>query len=225
MIGHIEEGRCGEISAQEFSSALMQKQIVNNILKHPETFSNIVETKTLMPRGSESNGNDVCDVRLNLMDATNTDLGSIYGTLEPEKENIDLETPREKEWPALDAKPAGSVKLSSLALHLNNIVLEEASKKAESSSVTSSPRHTASSIHVADESKTVWGKGKSSASALFPNAAQTPLNHRINTGLELSNQLSLLDTRFWDPTSQAYDPDNFWHPLIEAYVCPFKGCE
>jgi len=36
---------------------------------------------------------------------------------------------------------------------------------------------------------------------------------------------SLLVTRWWDSTSADYEPDLFFHPLIEAYKCPFAGCQ
>ncbi|GAB7345675.1 hypothetical protein MBLNU457_3958t2 [Dothideomycetes sp. NU457] len=36
---------------------------------------------------------------------------------------------------------------------------------------------------------------------------------------------NLLVTRWWDSTSTDYQPDLFFHPLIEAYKCPFAGCQ
>ncbi len=76
----------------------------------------------------------------------------------------------------------------------------------------------------------VWA-GCSSAK-LFAKAQKTPITQDWVAALEKRDAdserktgLNMFRTRFWDPKSKEYDPERFFSPVIEKYVCPFPHCE
>lgn len=98
--------------------------------------------------------------------------------------------------------------------------------------------------------KSVWNTTKGSGSMqsgtpasqrLFPHAkANPPLTSapalkgatiaRASPGLEKHTQAastgyeSLMNTRFWTPRSDTWDPERFFNSMLQSYECPMLGC-
>lgn len=87
---------------------------------------------------------------------------------------------------------------------------------------------TTSDTNVAVAAKSAWTTGKTSK-ALFGDAAPTPSDARTlaimeEHALEASKRNNLFHARFWDSTSDEYDPQRFFDTLVGKYVCPFPSC-
>jgi hypothetical protein len=71
------------------------------------------------------------------------------------------------------------------------------------------------------------------AKALFPSAKPTPATSIAGEGgfglpapsINGESNMNLLQGQLWNPHHKLYNPERFYHPIIESYRCPHKACE
>lgn len=76
-----------------------------------------------------------------------------------------------------------------------------------------------------------WGSrdGKAASSVLFLGAKPTPAPAEFDIAaydnrMDQEHGPNLMKTRFWDPTSNDFNPDRFYDAVVNKYNCPFT-CE
>ena len=75
--------------------------------------------------------------------------------------------------------------------------------------------------------------GDATSAALSDYISSLPSEHSIDWAALAASRghpdpatsgTNLFPTNWFDPHSAAYDPDLFYHPVLEAYKCPFASC-
>lgn len=125
---------------------------------------------------------------------------------------------------------------SKIASAIGNLSLGGVS---EESTLVSSPRTEAftDSLHAtpmtvsSTRQPKVWGcrDGKPISNVLFPDAKpnQTSNEYSIAAYNDMTDQrdnINIMETRFWDPMSDDWNPERFYDSIINKYYCPFV-CE
>lgn len=115
----------------------------------------------------------------------------------------------------------GSMVSASFSPLSANVSVHRESSVHEPSAHSSSTRSSSPQLKV-------WGSrnGKSSSSTLFPNAKPTPAPSEFSIAAHdeaMNNKhgINIMRTRFWDPMSSDWNPEQFYDAIISKYYCPF----
>ncbi|KAF2122860.1 hypothetical protein BDV96DRAFT_9122 [Lophiotrema nucula] len=204
LIEHLEFGYCSEVSAVEFQGHIVHKYLITKLLDDPSAYQRFLQKVSKYDAAvdvDEEGGIDLMSHAEEDYEARELD----FEAIKPE-ESLDMpEAPQE--YPSL---PSQGRKLgdniADVISQLGDTTL------AEEQSSTKKP----------------WENGKASKT-LFPKAKPTPppsewsLAHH-DQQQEQERGINILYTRFWDPTSNDWNPERFLNPLTNEFYCPFV-CE
>ncbi|GME28800.1 putative C2H2 finger domain protein [Neofusicoccum parvum] len=174
--------------------------------------------------------------------------GSIMKPLVPDVKPRDLNGPRVgQRWPSLPTHSRDGSTTTDLSSSMAGISLAGSSGSRAplyqgapsdtyptlSASTPSIPSSVSTEKPPKSGSATpnAWGGSSSASSVLFKGAKKTPITNEWDAALhakdeehERGNSNNLLWMRNWDPTHKDYNPERFYNPVIERYLCPLPQC-
>jgi len=235
---HLEHGLCPIISERQFISYLQHKKLTTEFLRNPELIAKV-------------QAKDFTQAAVDLDEAGGVNLlddGAAPSLQEP---IVPLKVAGgkgeiEERWPTL---PIGKKLEEILVERLASFDIDHGLRKkgkakeepandswemdlaAKSFSDYNAPADAieANNLEEGDIGKPAWGTGDTSVSKLFPGAKRTPMFTDWQTALEEQQKSELtnnvLSPAFWDPLHKDHDPEHFFNPVIEKYVCPFPTCQ
>ncbi|KAF2015050.1 hypothetical protein BU24DRAFT_482563 [Aaosphaeria arxii CBS 175.79] len=210
LVEHLEFNHCRIITANEFMASITHKYLITELLNGGANFDRFMQ-KTSRYEAAVDNDDEG---GINIMD-------------EPDHEPVDLDfevmkphVPEgsnnfEKHLPYPPLPGQSSQAFNALAAKLNKATLEENERVAAGESSRQAV-------------KTMWGGP--TARKLFPQAASSTVAPSEYSVEQLDRQkeseygINILDTRFWDPDCEAWNPQRFIDPVTLKYWCPFV-CE
>ncbi|EKG20504.1 Zinc finger C2H2-type protein [Macrophomina phaseolina MS6] len=250
LVQHLEFGHCPKISAQQFRSNVQHKHIVSKILESPEALSAKIFDFNVNDTDSTGGVAVGSTTELNLLDDDGgqgtTNLlesqigGSVMQPLQPDVKPRPANAPRLGErWPSLPISHRNT-SATDISSSMAKVSLSDPNGGAPvpSSGVPSvqSPPSSITSTkppksHSTPNSR-AWDGSSSASEVLFKGAQKTPVTTEWEAALqakndedERANSTNIFMQRYWDPTNKDYDPERFYNPVIEMYVCPLPQCE
>ncbi|KAF2746225.1 hypothetical protein M011DRAFT_478223 [Sporormia fimetaria CBS 119925] len=225
MIEHLEYGHCEALSAEEFCGYIVHKYLIAELLhgeNHLQRFFEKVQQYDATVDQEACGG-------VSLLDDTDIPLESQvdesdpqWKVLQPENVQTPLKTEHmhSSHYPPLPSpskQPPSNIDATDadLATELRGMSLHQRGESVVSSTLVSE-----------GESKT-W-IGSQTARTLFPDAvAIAPSEWSVEEHdrlKEATEGINIMNTRFWDPLSDAWNPERFYNPVADCYICPFV-CE
>lgn len=252
LVEHLEFDFCPKISAQQFRSNIQHKYMVTKILNNPEGLNSKLFDFDVTDTDS-AGGISLVDSASTILDADDPNTpaaggGSAMKPLVPEVKPQNPSAPRVGErWPTLPGhKDSSATDLSSSMARISlggsssggaplpHSGTPSAATRTPSTRTRSRPSSVSTDTTAKDESTAAskpWG-GSSTSKVLFQGAQKTPLTNQWEKALQAKNEQyerensnNLLWMRYWDPTHKDYDPERFYNPVIEMYLCPLPQCE
>lgn len=174
--------------------------------------------------------------------------GSVMEPLQPDLKPRPANAPRLGErWPTLPTHKRNTSTATDLGSSLGGISISGSSGGAHlptsgppsaripsppSSASTSKPPQNGSATASTRTGSNAWVESSTASEVLFKGAQKTPITNEWEAALrakdqeyERANSSNMLMQRYWDPTHKDYDPERFYNPVIEMYVCPLPQCE
>lgn len=208
------------ISPSQFQGHVVHKHLITEFLKGGTAYERFKQ-KTSKFDASQDNeeegGVDLSDPLGGDEDITEFD----YDALQPDttSETVTSQT-FDEPYPAL-APPSSRVAGSSvwdMSSSLSTMSLSTNTFKGPGSPTSAS---------AARQSK-AWKSrsGKSASKTLFPNAKPTPVTKEFSIAahdqaMEKQHGINIMNTRFWDPMSNDWNPEKFYDSILNKYACPF----
>ena len=215
LIEHLEYGHCKVISAPQFQGHIIHKHLITQLLKDGDAYARFQakQAKFVAAHDFEDEGGILLDDPLG-KDEEIEDVK--FAAIQPDVSDMpspDMHSP----YPPLPSQTRASY--SNVDAVASTIGTMSISSK-EGAGSTASGRQLK-----------VWGErnGKSTSSALFPNAKPTPVSKEFSIAahdeqMERDHGINIMRTRFWDPQSPDWNPERFYDSVVSKYNCPFV-CE
>jgi len=238
LMYHLEHGLCPVISERQFISYLQHKKLTTEFLENPELITK-VQAKDFMQAAvdmDEAGGVNVLD------DSTALGLQAPIVLLKASGGKGKAE----ERWPALQiSKEHDEAIVERLAsvdindgLRMKGKVKEKSAHDAWEMDMAAKPfsEYIAPTDAIEGNSpedqgteKSAWDIGNTSASKLFSGAGPTPMFTDWEAALEKQQKHvstnNVLNPAFWDPLHKDHDPERFFNPVLEKYLCPFPTCQ
>ncbi|KAH7380369.1 hypothetical protein DE146DRAFT_625149 [Phaeosphaeria sp. MPI-PUGE-AT-0046c] len=251
FVEHLEFGHCDVITASQFQGHIIHKLLLTELLQNNEALARFYEKQAKYEAAMDYEEEGGITLEDEIFD--DEELEEVkYKAIKPE--DTPLATPAStavaEPFPALPAQRIGSSPGSldvSSALGGMSLNSGSGTTTVVGSTIVSSPpplifhnigepmRQTStipgSSTTSSTRQSKVWGSrdGKAASRVLFPEAKPTPAPAEFSIAayddrMEQSHGFNIMKTRFWDPTSNDFNPDRFYNAIVNTYSCPFT-CE
>lgn len=250
MIGHLEKGLCRNteqpkqsITKTSFQDHINQKTIINRMLK-----GDGLRMKSPSGPGSiASSGNQFGGENENssvLLDEPTSENSNPTPALQPTPS-----APRPTSVGASHNTQPRSQNMKNVTDSVSSLHLSGGGADLSSQHNGSTSQSRSNSSIQGGPGASAWANGPSAAVKAVPPSQGEPtafaaglqtLNYEYaqknpgsappsrHTGASVSGFTSMdpsdWNTRFWNPRSDAWDPNRFFNSLIEAYECPHKEC-
>ncbi|KAF2278798.1 uncharacterized protein EI97DRAFT_431044 [Westerdykella ornata] len=225
MIEHLEYGHCHVISAQEFQGYIVHKHLIAEILKGGPAYERFVQKINLYRPTVDDDVEGGVDLLDTPSDHAPVGIDQAWEVLQPTK--IDNTTLNKLEacenYPPLPPSSIATRSEFDLSSRFGDMALDDDTRSVAASSTVVGRR-----TPIAHEVSSVWANG-SSAKTLFPHAQPTPAPsewsiQEYDQQKQMTEGINILSTRFWDPLSDDWEPENFLEPVTQKFLCPFP-CE
>jgi hypothetical protein len=213
------------VTATEFQGHIVHKYLISELLKGGHALNRfhqkIARYDAAIDEDEDEGGVNVDDLLEQDEDAVRDVSFKAIEPVIPQESRDILQYPGP--YPPLSGSARKSSVTSRLSSAMGGMSL---GGESEYVTATSTPgRNTSSATH---ELK-AWGSGRSAASHLFPDAKPTPPPSNFSIKYhddQMDNKLgiNIMNTRFWDPISEDWNPERFLDTVTCKYACPFT-CE
>ncbi|KAF2165236.1 hypothetical protein M409DRAFT_67484 [Zasmidium cellare ATCC 36951] len=243
MIVHIEDNGCSEIRPHELFRAICHKFVVKQVLRAPDKFKlSQVPAGPAGPAvtdGTETHDQD--DGGVSLLDQEDEAQLAGYKPLSSSSDYMSTASPTPSRA-SMNVRPAPPSQ-ASLTQSMRNMSITTATPRSVSGTSAGSydqsypylAPDTSGAVQVWASSSgkpSAWGTSSNASKKLFAKAQPTPLQAGDwNAVLAQREEESLADdgknlmkARWWDPSSQDYNPDLFKDESTGVYTCRFPDC-
>ncbi|KAF2005566.1 hypothetical protein P154DRAFT_518334 [Amniculicola lignicola CBS 123094] len=228
LIEHIEFGHCENISAAQFQGHIVHKHLIKLYLEDDVARRRFQEKIGKFEAAQDQDEDGGVEILLTHLD-TDVDQSVDAPAIAPEVEEMSPEATKaalhSQPYPPLPSTMSQDA-TATLASGMSRMSVTGDSQSAAGGSTLDAASAT-SSRRIAK----AWNSNNSTASKLFPNAKPTPAPMPVATSVgaldtyeEKKFGHNLMRTRFWDPTSQDWNPEHFRNSVTDQYSCPFD-CE
>lgn len=222
---HLEFGKCDVITPQQFQGHIVHKHLVTQLLKGGAAYDRFMQkiAKFDATQDIEEEGGIDIDNMLDDEDDEDEAREIKYEAIQPEsapEEHIPYTGP----YPPLPSKAKTATAAADMTSSLDRMSLNGASESATAVGSADEDMSGTTKALISTRQPKPWS-GRS-GKELFPNAKPTPPPSEFSISyhdeqMQQEHGINIMDTRFWDPLSNDWNPERFYDGVVQKYYCPF----
>ncbi|KAI8943101.1 hypothetical protein NX059_001131 [Plenodomus lindquistii] len=241
FIEHLEFGHCDVISPNQFHGHIVHKHLITEFLKGGEALARFKQKTSKYDAAIDYEEEGGIELEQDPLDVDEAIEEVNFEAIKPE---TPPETPQSQAftgpYPPLPSQigkdwsqVASSIGTMSISGESEASTIIGSPATATFGTVNGESSHAGSSVQgssVTSSSRRpkAWGSrvGKTTSSILFPNAKPTPAPSEFSIAAHDESMqgqvgINIMNTRFWDPLSSDWNPEQFFDSVITKYSCPF----